>query len=363
MTGTTGAQNEIGAPFLSYAGGDTHEVFLHGDRVQVRTREGGAWSEWQLEAPPERRLQLGLLKGALTGAGAERHALAAMDATFAIHDDRRTLHLAMPERLPELAQRGVLLPDANGMLRACRDTLWQQSDLWMPTQPRAIALQYAITADKRHPVRAPKPQGVLYRRFIPWLGKTFTFRSFDMERDIGSFHRWMNDPDVAHVWEEEGDLDKHRAYINAIERDPHMYSMMASIDDEPFAYFETYWAKESRIAAFYDVQDYDRGWHVLVGEAAMRGRAFATAWLTSISHYLFLCDPRTTRAMGEPRIDHVQQIRNLDKSGYAKVKEFDLPHKRALLVSMLRERYFTDALWLPRDDSAPISGRPRDPAL
>jgi hypothetical protein len=56
--------------------------------------------------------------------------------------------------------------------------------------------------------------------------------------------------------------------------------------------------------------------------------------------------------VGEPRIDHVQQIRNLDKSGYAKVKEFDLPHKRALLVVMLRERYFTDALWLPRSDGA-----------
>lgn len=172
------------------------------------------------------------------------------------------------------------------------------------------------------------------------------------------FNRWMNDPDVAKIWEEEGDLAKHRAYLDAIDRDPHMYSMIASFDGEPFAYFEMYWAKESRIAPFYDADDYDRGWHVLVGEPAFRGRAFATAWLTSISHYIFLCDPRTRRAMGEPRIDHVQQIRNLDKSGYAKVKEFDLPHKRAMLVAMLRERYFCDALWLPRDENAPISGRP-----
>lgn len=48
----------------------------------------------------------------------------------------------------------------------------------------------------------------------------------------------------------------------------------------------------------------------------------------------------------------MQQIRNLDKSGYAKVKEFDLPHKRAQLVMMLRERYFIDGLWLPRGDAS-----------
>jgi len=32
---------------------------------------------------------------------------------------------------------------------------------------------------------------------------------------------------------------------------------------------------------------------------------------------------------GEPKASHVQQIRNLDRAGFAKVKHFDLPHKRA----------------------------------
>jgi predicted GH43/DUF377 family glycosyl hydrolase len=75
-------------------------------------------------------------------------------------------------------------------------------------------------------------------------------------------------------------------------------------------------------------------------------------WLTSISHYLFLADPRTRRIVGEPRADHRQQLRNLDRCGYAKLKEFDFPHKRAMLVMLLRERYFTDTLWWPRDDEA-----------
>jgi len=161
----------------------------------------------------------------------------------------------------------------------------------------------------------------------------------------------MNDPSVARFWQEEGSIEKHRNYLKTIAEDSHMQSLIACLDDEPFAYFEVYWAKENRIAPYYDAHDYDRGWHVLVGESAFRGKLFATAWLTSISHYLFLDDPRTQRVVGEPRSDHVQQIRNLDRSGFAKIKEFDFPHKRALLISMLRERFFGEQLWLPQKEA------------
>lgn len=347
-------------PLISYADGVPHEVTREGTSLMVRTRNNGALSQWRIEPSPSAGTGLALarVEGETSGPGAAAHLLAALEATFAHHPANRTVTVADADRFADLAQAGVLLPGTDGRARACRDMLWQQARLWLPSVYTPIALQYALTGGKRHPVRPPKPRGALYQRFIPWLGQTFSFRSIDIERDLPMFNRWMNDPDVARIWEEEGDFDKHRAYLGAIDRDPHMYSMIASFDGEPFAYFEMYWAKESRIAPFYDVDDHDRGWHVLVGEPAFRGKAYATAWLTSISHYIFLCDPRTGRAMGEPRIDHVQQIRNLDKSGYAKVKEFDLPHKRALLVMMLRERYFCDALWLPRDDNAVISGRP-----
>ena len=64
-------------------------------------------------------------------------------------------------------------------------------------------------------------------------------------------------------------------------------------------------------------------------------------------HYMFLDDPRTQRIVGEPAASHAQQIRNLDRSGFAKVKHVDFPHKRALLVQLLRERFFADRLWAP----------------
>lgn len=329
----------------AYVDGAPHDVAYDGRGLMVRNRTSGSQSQWRLDGTGD---GLVLAQVEAEASSATPHVLAALEAAFAHHPGSKALTLAGAGRFDELAHAGVLLPAEDGSARVFSELLWQQPRLWLPDVHAPMAQQFVLTHGKYHPRRPPKPRGTLYQRFIPWLGKTFSFRSIDFERDLPLFNRWMNDPDVAKIWEEEGDLDKHRAYLTAIDRDPHMYSMIASFDGEPFAYFEMYWAKESRIAPFYDVQDYDRGWHVLVGDPAFRGKAYATAWLTSISHYIFLCDARTQRAVGEPRIDHVQQIRNLDKSGYAKLKEFNLPHKRAQLVVMLREHYFCDALWLPR---------------
>jgi len=97
----------------------------------------------------------------------------------------------------------------------------------------------------------------------------------------------------------------------------------------------------------YDADDYDRGWHVAIGEDGFRGRTWITAWLPSLMHFIFLDDLRTQRIVGEPKASHTQQIRNLDLAGFAKVKHVDFSHKRALLVMLLRERFFADRLWAP----------------
>ena len=70
--------------------------------------------------------------------------------------------------------------------------------------------------------------------------------------------------------------------------------------------------------------------------------------MPSISHYLFLDDPRTQRLVIEPRIDNAKMLRSLARSGYALEKTFDFPHKRAMLGTLTRERFFNESLWVPR---------------
>lgn len=245
-----------------------------------------------------------------------------------------------------LLAEGLATP-VGGALELFPEALWQRADLWLPEVRTPFAQRFALSHGRRHPVRPAKPEGVVYTRVIPWLGARFELRAVDVGTDLPLFHRWMNDPRVSAIWDEAGDLGRHRAYLEGLEADPHMLPLIGTVDGVAFAYFEVYWAKENRIAPFYDAGDYDRGWHVLVGEDAFRGRAYVATWLPSLMHYIFLDDPRTMRIVGEPRADHRQQLRNLERSGFARVSTFDFPHKRAALVMLLRERFFGDRLFVP----------------
>ncbi|MGY2051376.1 GNAT family N-acetyltransferase [Methylobacterium sp. JK268] len=251
-----------------------------------------------------------------------------------------------PASRAHLLAEGIAVPEGDAL--AVRPELtWQRSSPWLAAPRPPYPALHTITAGRRHPVRPPKPAGTVYRRRIPWLARELSFRVLDIDRDLPLFHRWMNDPRVDAVWEEAGDRDTHRRSLETRTADPHLLPLIGALDGVPFGYFELYWAAESRLGPHYAAEDHDRGWHVLIGEEAFRGRSFITAWLPSLMHYVFLDDPRTQRIVGEPRATHAQQIRNLHRAGFSGVKHFDFPHKRALLVMLLRERFFGERLWAP----------------
>ena len=239
--------------------------------------------------------------------------------------------------------------------------LWQCASLWMPQARPPFPALPTITDGRRHPLRPETPSGIVYARTIPWLGRTLSFRTMTEPGDVALFSVWMNDPRVAEVWQERGTLSEHAAYIARLQDYPASLPLFGCLDGAPFGYFELYWARESRLGPLYDADPYDRGWHVAIGDAAVRGRAQLSAWLPSLMHYLFLDDPRTVRIVGEPRADHAQQIRNLHGSGFGTIATVDFPHKRAMLVSLSREHFFRDRLWVP--GAAVADAVPRPPAV
>lgn len=332
-----------------------------GDTLHVRDAAGVERARWRVGSAGERPRLSGLHPAA--DEAALPALLAALELLFAHDPACPAIVLDPPPPHAEaLARAGLVLRDAAGAWQVPAACFWQQPRTWLtPPLHGAFPLQYVLSHGRRHPCRPPKPAGTVYARHIPWLGRTLTFRGIDPERDLARFHRWMNDPVVEHFWQEAGGIDHHRAYLHGIAADPHAHGLVACLDDDAFGYFEVYWAKEDRIAPFYDADDFDRGWHVLIGEAAFRGRPFVTAWLPSISHYLFLDDCRTRRIVIEPRVDNARMLRSLDRCGYALLKEFDFPHKRAVLGMLLRERFFADRLWGPRDPvAAPSTQSPSD---
>lgn len=337
-------------PFVCHPDGAVYLATRDGNTLIVRNTQEKELSIWQLRQP------LGRLTlewaGPCSGELQTTELLAAIEAAFTSYPEQHRLDLFAPTRqADELLSSGIIIKGEQNRLTICAELFWQQPRIWLTSpRPDVFPLYYILSQGQRHPLRPPKPSGTVYRRHIPWLDHTLSFRVVDLEYDLERFSRWMNDPVVAQSWQEEGDLAKHRAYLEGIAADPRTIGLIGCLNDEAFGYFEVYWAKEDHIAPFYDADDFDRGWHVLIGEAAFRGKPFVTSWLPSISHYLFLDDCRTRRIVIEPRSDNHKMIRNLTKCGYANLKEFDFPHKRALLAMLLRERFFFERLWVPRDN-------------
>jgi acetyl CoA:N6-hydroxylysine acetyl transferase len=239
--------------------------------------------------------------------------------------------------------------------------LWQCAARWLSDPRPPFPELFTVTDGRRHPLRPGTPAGTVYARAIPWLGRRLSFRTMTEPGDVTLFSAWMNDPRVADVWQERGTLAAHQAYIARLQADPASLPLFGCLDGAPFGYFELYWARESRVGPLYEAGPYDRGWHVAIGDAAIRGRPYLSAWLPSLMHYLFLDEPRTQRIVGEPRADHAQQIRNLHGSGFATIATIDFPHKRAALVSLSREHFVRDRLWVPGTASA--DAVPRPPAV
>ncbi|WP_194792083.1 GNAT family N-acetyltransferase [Pseudomonas sp. UFMG81] len=249
-------------------------------------------------------------------------------------------------QLPQAPLRAL----ASGLLVAteqpghylCERTLfWQLPQPWLgDAMADLYPQQMQISNGKRHPRRAPKPRGEVYRRFDARLGSWVSLRTLEIEQDLERFNRWQNNPRVVQFWQEGGSLAQHREYLTKLEHDPHTLTLIGCFDDQPFAYFEAYWAKEDRIAPFYPADDYDRGIHMLVGEETQRGPHKVASWLSALVHYLFLDDPRTQRVVAEPRADNGKMIGYMQDQCFHCEKEFDFPHKRAALMILGRERFF-----------------------
>jgi acetyl CoA:N6-hydroxylysine acetyl transferase len=267
--------------------------------------------------------------------------LAALHSVFLIDTQLSTFSLqcsGYPQALSAWLQSGLVIDNADGQLFCTRECFVQQPDLWLLRSDYGIyPHSFVISNGKRHPHRPPQPHGIVYRRFIPWLGQWLTLRTLEAERDLESIHRWMNTPRVAQFWGEDGDLKHHQAFINNALTDRHVHPLIACLNEQAFAYFEVYWAKEDRIAPFYAVGDYDRGIHMLVGETWARGPQRVAAWLPSLVHYVMLDDPRTQVVVCEPRADNARMISYLQHYGFAYLRQFDFPHKRAALMQLERE--------------------------
>lgn len=240
----------------------------------------------------------------------------------------------LPQASPAALETGLLMPESGGW-RTRREQFWQLPWPWL--------IESGAAEPEAGTSLPPKPSGELYRRFDSRLGQWISLRTLDLALDLERFNRWQNSPRVLQFWQEGGTLEQHHDYLSRLATDPHTFPVIGCFDDEPFAYFEVYWAKADRIAPFYAVSEHDRGIHMLVGEEHHRGPHKVASWLSALVHYAFLADSRTQTLVSEPRHDNARMIRYMEQVGFDRVKDFDFPHKRAALMMLTRDYFFNNS--------------------
>lgn len=248
---------------------------------------------------------------------------------------------AIKEYSSDLLLQKYFLADGD-LLSFSRGEFFQLGGSWYKERDQVLSPErFTETNGRAHPVRVDVQSGKLYSRYVPQIQKTLSFRMIDIEADLDIFHEWHNQPRVANFWEMAQPKEELKAFIEKNLKDSHVFPMIAECDGVPVGYFEIYWTREDRLAPYYESEEWDRGFHFLIGATEFLGFNNTDAMLKSLTHFLFLDERRTRKIMAEPRSDNAKVLRYVETfTAWRKLYEFDFPHKRAALLECSRERMF-----------------------
>jgi len=166
---------------------------------------------------------------------------------------------------------------------------------------------------------------------LPDWGR-FSLRRLDLDRDLDVVHAWMNDPEVARFWKMPWARERIASYLREQQRSRHSTPYLGELDGVPMSYWEVYRADLDPLAQHYVAREYDVGMHMLLGPAECRGRGLATSLLRAMSTWVLDAYPDAGRVVGEPDVENTRVIRAIERAGFRRAEDLDLPNKRAALM-------------------------------
>ncbi|MYR40953.1 GNAT family N-acetyltransferase [Streptomyces sp. SID5910] len=158
-----------------------------------------------------------------------------------------------------------------------------------------------------------------------------------LDQDAALIGRWMNDPAVAAFWELAGPQSVTEDHLRTqLTGDGRSVPCLGLLEGTPMSYWEVYRADLDPLARHCPVRPHDTGLHLLVGDAADRGRGLGTTLIRAVAGLVLTRRTRCTRVLAEPDLRNTPSVAAFRKAGFELAAEIDLPGKRAAL--MVRER-------------------------
>jgi RimJ/RimL family protein N-acetyltransferase len=159
-----------------------------------------------------------------------------------------------------------------------------------------------------------------------------------VERDLPLLTRWMNDPAVAAFWQLSGPRGVTEGHLRAqLDGDGRSVPCLGVLRGTPMSYWEIYRADLDPLARHYPARPHDTGIHLLLGEAADRGRGVGAVLLRAVADLVLDQRPRCARVVAEPDLRNTPSVAAFLSAGFRFCAELDLPAKRAALL--VRDRH------------------------
>lgn len=152
-------------------------------------------------------------------------------------------------------------------------------------------------------------------------------------QDLPLLTRWMNDPAVARFWNLAGPEEVIAEHVRAqLDGDGRSVPCLGMLDGVPMSYWEIYRADLDPLSRYCAVRPHDTGLHLLIGEAAHRGRGLGSALIRAVADLVLGRRPACARILAEPDIRNTPSVSAFLRAGFRLAEEIDLPDKRAALV-------------------------------
>jgi RimJ/RimL family protein N-acetyltransferase len=182
-----------------------------------------------------------------------------------------------------------------------------------------------------------RPGDVTDWGYVPTPAGLFRLMPVRAGEHLALLCRWMNDPVVAEFWDLAGPPRRTEEHLRAqTEGDGHSHPCLGLLDGRPTSYWEIYRADLDPLADHYAARPHDTGVHLLIGEAADRGRGLGVLQLDAVARLVFDRRPDCPRLVAEPDVRNHASLGAFSRAGFRRAATMELPGKRAALMVRAR---------------------------
>lgn len=184
------------------------------------------------------------------------------------------------------------------------------------------------------------PSGIMYSRKSSVIEGVIEIRSFQLENDVSTIHKWVNQPYSRRFWQLNYTIEAFSKVYGSILSDPDKHSFVGLFNKQVVCQIDLYQIVHSDLAGHVSATPNDCGLHFLMAPPRQTQKGLSRIMLASFLDFYF-SSKSSGNMFVEP--DELNDKANLlaQKIGFKFLKKIDLSYKTANLYSLNKDDFYS----------------------